>query len=141
MKDGKKAEGKECPECNGTGQNHNEMNRKETFNCLKCQGSGKVPADIIGADPGDNRGDITASVKVPVEGVGKPKVYKFIKFVKTDDDKGKGRFTIMNKKHGDILGEIFWYSLWRCYVTRYSEEAVFSSDCELDIVDFKKSLI
>jgi hypothetical protein len=66
--------------------------------------------------------------------------YKFIKFIKTDDDKGKGRFTIMNKKYGDILGVIFWYSLWKCYVTRYSNDALFSTDCELDIVDFKNSL-
>ena len=43
---------------------------------------------------------------------------------------------IRNKRGGDVLGGVEWYTPWRQYVFSADETAIFSHDCLSDIAAF-----
>ena len=45
-------------------------------------------------------------------------------------------WNVLNKKSGDLLGIVFWYSRWRQYTFQASSIAVFSAGCLDDISGF-----
>ncbi|MEN6421635.1 MAG: hypothetical protein ABFD76_06765 [Smithella sp.] len=66
-----------------------------------------------------------------------PKEYKYIRMSEFSD---KPRiYTVENKKSGYLLGTIEWYAPWHQYVFM-PQDAIFSSDCLADIIDFIKIL-
>lgn len=62
---------------------------------------------------------------------------KFIRFDKEPEDhEGKPVFSIVNKRAGDPLGQVFWYGPWRQWCCRFSEDSVWSQDCLADVREF-----
>jgi hypothetical protein len=68
---------------------------------------------------------------------GELKKYKYIEMVDVTADSMKTkRFMVMNKAHGDLLGEIKWEFGWRQYVFAPSMDTIFSVGCMEDIISF-----
>ncbi len=62
---------------------------------------------------------------------------KFIRFVPVERSvESSAYWTVQNKKHGDDLGVVEWYSVWRQYTFSAEPGAIFSHDCLNDIAAF-----
>ena len=70
----------------------------------------------------------------------KSKEYKYITINYSESDAKKQHYLIFNKKYGDLLGEIGWYSPWRQYCFMPQDDTVFSRCCLNDIIDFINEL-
>lgn len=69
------------------------------------------------------------------------KKYEYIEMVDVTADSMKTkRFMVMNKAHGDWLGEIKWECGWRQYVFMPSMDTIFSVGCMQDIISFISEL-
>lgn len=66
---------------------------------------------------------------------------KYIEFkerkAKKDEKPG---YTIMSKKSGDALGNIFWYKPWSKYVFMSDYETVWSAGCLKTVQEFMEKL-
>jgi len=59
---------------------------------------------------------------------------KFIGMIQSDEFfNGKTVFSIINKKSGHIIGQVFWYKPWRRWCARFDEDTVWSEDCLTDV--------
>lgn len=59
---------------------------------------------------------------------------KYIKFeAQNRVHDGMPVFSIINKHHGDVIGEIFWYKDWKQMVARFKEDSIWSEDCLEDV--------
>ena len=47
-----------------------------------------------------------------------------------------GGWSILNKKHGNRLGDVVWYPPWKQYVFEGAEDCIFSADCLAEISAF-----
>lgn len=68
--------------------------------------------------------------------------YEYITISKISDSKsGKtGIWSVINKKHGDLLGIVSWFGSWRQYTFRPQPDTIFSAGCLDDIESFIKGL-
>jgi hypothetical protein len=62
--------------------------------------------------------------------------YEYMRFVKMGDTGKTTRWFILNKETMAQLGEIKWYSSWRCYCFFAMPNCVFNKGCLTDITDF-----
>ena len=51
------------------------------------------------------------------------------------DKQEQGGFIVRNAE-GEVLGEIWYYNDWKCYVWQQYDDVVMSWDCLVEIVDF-----
>jgi len=61
--------------------------------------------------------------------------YRYIKFIEDSDPEAK-RWFCENKRHGDQLGEVTYYSEWRQWVIAFQPGCVFNNTCLNDISHF-----
>mgnify|MGYP001615894587 CR=1 FL=1 len=64
------------------------------------------------------------------------KKYKFIYFVKQEDDV----YNCCNNRSDDVLGQVRWYPMWKQYCYYPKEDTVYNVTCLNDINDFIGSL-
>jgi hypothetical protein len=65
--------------------------------------------------------------------------YRFIVIAQENGElfSKKPIYKIRNIKTNALLGQVFWYSPWRCYCFTQSESGVvFNDGCLKDVVDF-----
>jgi hypothetical protein len=67
---------------------------------------------------------------------------KYLEFDKIESDSVKKfkEYLIHNKKSGECLGQIYYYSRWKQYIFEPKGNTIYSSDCLLDIATFIKEL-
>lgn len=58
---------------------------------------------------------------------------KWIAFTKHEKTGKTDKYTVSNKEHGSIIGEIKFYGAWRKYCFFPAPNCVFESDCLTDI--------
>jgi hypothetical protein len=66
--------------------------------------------------------------------------YKYIEFIQAEDFKGKQRWTCQNRELGNALADIFYYKLWKEYVSNFNPNSIFNNSCLRDIADFLDQL-
>lgn len=66
--------------------------------------------------------------------------YKYIRFVEVPTVGKTKRFECQNIHHGDVLGIIKYYPSWRAYCYFPVVQAVYSTGCMNDIVNFIEQL-
>jgi hypothetical protein len=69
---------------------------------------------------------------------------EFIEFVEKiyDDTKRKTKiYAVMNKHHGDELGEIKWYGAWHQFTFFPARATVWSIGCMQQVMDFIRQLM
>lgn len=50
-----------------------------------------------------------------------------------------GVWTVFNKRDGEALGLVQWFSRWRCYIFCPEPGTVFSNECLEDLADFPEA--
>lgn len=67
---------------------------------------------------------------------------QYIRFDKTEETfNGHPIYKIINKRHGDVLGRVFWYAVWKQYVfIADSGTAIWSKGCLEDVIAFIDTL-
>ena len=63
-------------------------------------------------------------------------VREYIYFVRVPFNGKTSKWGVVNKRYGDVLGGILWYSGWRQYVFEAVDGCVFSRGCLDDIGAF-----
>ena len=61
---------------------------------------------------------------------------KYIKFVKFADTGKTEKYYVTSKEEIFNLGEIKWFSRWRCYAFFPNENTVYEKKCMIDIAEF-----
>lgn len=65
---------------------------------------------------------------------------KYMEFWLIEKKPKTNKYEVYNKKSGDVLGWISWYSVWRQYVYEMEYQTVYSHDCLRVIADFLTEL-
>lgn len=65
--------------------------------------------------------------------------YKYINFGLIQEKKKTSVWDCRNNKTKELLGIVFWYGPWRCYVFETSDDVVFNHKCLVDIAGFIKT--
>lgn len=59
-----------------------------------------------------------------------------IQFVQTSHTGRTGRYNVLAKDGGTLLGEVKWYGPWRCYCFFAGQGTLFEKTCLRDIAQF-----
>lgn len=66
---------------------------------------------------------------------------QYIRFEKTAESfNNHPLYNVINKRHGDVLGQVFWYTIWKQYGFTAEDSAVWSKGCLQDVIAFIETL-